>query len=302
PDIFIESGRYIAASHAVLVAPVLELFSQEYTEVKLQLKKENPPLIAELYELFKAIKPSNALEYLHDSIDHMESLLTLFDLGYIDLQDRSNTEVLVNLIIKKAVGMLGDKHYTEIMDIQERVQERYLVNFSMFQSLPDYWGIDQSFPVMPLDRLDEPPTRSASLWDITCDSDGEIGFSPENPLFLHDVDVAERNYFLGFFLVGAYQEVLGMKHNLFTHPTEAVIRIEDGEERGYKIEGLLESQCIQDILEDLDYDVREIQDNLYDRIENSNLIDDRQRKHILGEIYLFLNDNGYLKTIGKENE
>ncbi len=188
------------------------------------------------------------------------------------------------------------------MDIQERVQERYLVNFSMFQSLPDYWGIDQSFPVMPLDRLDEPPTRSASLWDITCDSDGEIGFSPENPLFLHDVDVAERNYFLGFFLVGAYQEVLGMKHNLFTHPTEAVIRIEDGEERGYKIEGLLESQCIQDILEDLDYDVREIQDNLYDRIENSNLIDDRQRKHILGEIYLFLNDNGYLKTIGKENE
>lgn len=302
PDIFIESGRYIAASHAVLVAPVLELFSQEYTEVKLQLKKENPPLITELYELFKAIKPSNALEYLHDSIDHMESLLTLFDLGYIDLQDRSNTEVLVNLIIKKAVGMLGDKHYTEIMDIQERVQERYLVNFSMFQSLPDYWGIDQSFPVMPLDRLDEPPTRSASLWDITCDSDGEIGFSPENPLFLHDVDVAERNYFLGFFLVGAYQEVLGMKHNLFTHPTEAVIRIEDGEERGYKIEGLLESQCIQDILEDLDYDVREIQDNLYDRIENSNLIDDRQRKHILGEIYLFLNDNGYLKTIGKENE
>lgn len=302
PDIFIESGRYIAASHAVLVAPVLELFSQEYTEGKLQLKKENPPLIAELYELFKAIKPSNALEYLHDSIDHMESLLTLFDLGYIDLQDRSNTEVLVNLIIKKAVGMLGDKHYTEIMDIQERVQERYLVNFSMFQSLPDYWGIDQSFPVMPLDRLDEPPTRSASLWDITCDSDGEIGFSPENPLFLHDVDVAERNYFLGFFLVGAYQEVLGMKHNLFTHPTEAVIHIEDGEERGYKIEGLLESQCIQDILEDLDYDVREIQDNLYDRIENSNLIDDRQRKHILGEIYLFLNDNGYLKTIGKENE
>jgi arginine decarboxylase len=302
PDIFIESGRYIAASHAVLVAPVLELFSQEYTEGKLCLKDDNPPLIAELYDLFKSIKPSNALEYLHDSIDHMESLLTLFDLGYIDLQDRSNTEVLVNLIIKKAVGMLGDKHYSEIMDIQERVQERYLVNFSMFQSLPDYWGIDQTFPVMPLDRLDEPPTRSASLWDITCDSDGEIGFSLDNPLFLHDVDVSERNYFLGFFLVGAYQEVLGMKHNLFTHPTEAVIHIDDKEQKGYSIEGLLESQCIQDILEDLDYDVREIQDNLHDRIEKSTLIDDKQRKHILGEIYLFLNDNGYLKTIGKEGE
>ncbi len=302
PDIFIESGRYIAASHAVLVAPVLELFSQEYTEGKLLLKEENPPLVAELYELHKAIKPGNALEYLHDSIDHMESLLTLFDLGYIDLQDRSNTEVLVNLIIKKAVGMLGDKHYTEIMDIQERVQERYLVNFSMFQSLPDYWGINQNFPVMPLDRLNEPPTRSASLWDITCDSDGEIGFNLDNPLFLHDVDVTERNYFLGFFLVGAYQEALGMKHNLFTHPTEAVIRISDSEVKGYSIEGLLESQCIQDILEDLDYDVREIQDNLHERIEKSTLIDDKQRKHILGEIYLFLNDNGYLKTIGREGK
>jgi arginine decarboxylase len=302
PDIFIESGRYIAASHAVLIAPVLELFSQEYTEGKLVLKAENPPLIAELYDLYKSIKPSNALEYLHDSIDHMESLLTLFDLGYVDLQDRSNTEVLVNLIIKKAVGMLGDKNYSEIMDIQERVQERYLVNFSIFQSLPDYWGIDQNFPVMPLDRLNEPPTRSASLWDITCDSDGELGFNLDNPLFLHDVDVNERNYFLGFFLVGAYQEVLGMKHNLFTHPTEAVIRIDDKETKGYSIEGLLESQCIQDILEDLDYDVREIQDNLHERIEKSTLIDDKQRKHILGEIYLFLNDNGYLKTIGKEGE
>ena len=302
PDIFIESGRYIAASHAVLVAPVLELFSQEYTEGKLFLKKENPPLVAELYDLYKSIKPSNALEYLHDSIDHMESLLTLFDLGYVDLQDRSNTEVLVNLIIKKAVGLLGDKHYSQIMDIQERVQERYLVNFSMFQSLPDNWGIGQTFPVMPLDRLDEPPTRSASLWDITCDSDGEIGFSLDNPLFLHDVDVNERNYFLGFFLVGAYQEVLGMKHNLFTHPTEAVIRIDDREMKGYSIEGLLESQCIQDILEDLDYDVREIQDNLHERIEKSTLIDDKQRKHILGEIYLLLNDNGYLKTIGKRGK
>ncbi len=302
PDIFIESGRYIAASHAVLIAPVLELFSQEYTESKLLLKEKNPPLVAELLDLYRTMKPGNAMEYLHDSIDHMESLLTLFDLGYIDLQDRSNTEVLVNLVIKRAVSMLGDKHYSEIMDIQERIQERYLVNFSIFQSLPDYWGLGQTFPVMPLDRLDEPPTRSASLWDITCDSDGEIGFNLNNPLFLHDVDVTERNYFLGFFLVGAYQEVLGMSHNLFTHPTEAVIRIEDADPKGYTVEGLLESQCIQDILEDMDYDVREIQDNLYERIEKSPLIDDKQRKHILGEIYLFLNDNGYLKTIGKEGE
>jgi len=281
-----------------LVAPVLELFSQEYTDQKLRLKDKNPPLVQELYDLFNTMNRKNALEFLHDSIDHMESLLTLFDLGYIDLQDRSNTEILVNLIIKKAVGLSADKKLSEILDIQDRVQERYLVNFSLFQSLPDFWGIDQTFPVMPLDRLDEVPTRSASLWDITCDSDGEIGFSTETPLFLHDVDVTQRDYFLGFFLVGAYQEVLGMKHNLFTHPTEATIRIDDD---GYEIENILESQSISDILEDLDYDIKEVQENLNDRIEASDIISEKEKKHILGEIYLFLNDNGYLKTINNED-
>lgn len=297
PNIFIESGRYIAAHHSVLVAPVLELFSQEYTEEKLFMKEKNPPLIQELYDLYQTINKKNALEYLHDSIDHMESLLTLFDLGYVDLQDRSNTEVLVNLIIKKAVNLLKDKHYQELLSIQDRVQERYLVNFSIFQSLPDFWGLGQHFPIMPLNRLDEKPTRSASIWDITCDSDGEFSFNPKKPLFLHDVDLTQDEYFLGFFLVGAYQEVLGMKHNLFTHPTELSVHLD---KNGYKIENIIEAQSISDILEDLDYDVKEIQENLNEKIENSDLIDDNVRKYILGEIYLLLNDNGYLKTIKSE--
>ncbi|ARR00556.1 biosynthetic arginine decarboxylase [Campylobacter porcelli] len=298
PDIFIESGRYIAASHAVLVAPVLELFSQEYTEEKLILKKNNPPLISELYDLYRSIKPSNAIEYLHDAIDHMESVLTLFDLGYVDLQDRSNSEILVHLIMKKAISLLGNKqNYAELLKIQEEVQERYLVNFSMFQSLPDFWGLGQNFPIMPLDRLDERPTLSASIWDITCDSDGEISFdATKNPLFLHDVDLEKEDYFLGFFLVGAYQEVLGMKHNLFTHPTEATIIL--NENGNYEIKNILESQSVIDILEDLDYDIHSIRDTLNERIENSTLVDEKQKKHILGELYLFLNDNGYLKTIG----
>ncbi|ARR03804.1 MULTISPECIES: biosynthetic arginine decarboxylase [Campylobacter] len=298
PDIFIESGRYIAASHAVLVAPVLELFSQEYTEEKLILKENNPPLISELHDLYRSIKPSNAIEYLHDAIDHMESVLTLFDLGYVDLQDRSNSEILVHLIMKKAISLLGNKqNYAELLKIQEEVQERYLVNFSMFQSLPDFWGLGQNFPVMPLDRLDERPTLSASIWDITCDSDGEISFdATKNPLFLHDVDLEKEDYFLGFFLVGAYQEVLGMKHNLFTHPTEATIII--NEEGNYEIKNILESQSVMDILEDLDYDIHAIRDTLNERIENSTLVNEKQKKHILGELYLFLNDNGYLKTIG----
>ena len=296
PDIFIESGRFVAANHAVLVAPVLELFSQEYTESKLILKKQNPKLIDELYDLYKSIKPSNALEYLHDSIDHLESILTLFDLGYVDLQDRSNAEILTHLITKKAILLLGDKQNpADLLAIQDEVQERYLVNFSLFQSIPDFWGLEQNFPIMPLDRLDEEPTRSASIWDITCDSDGEISYSKNNPLFLHDVDVEKENYFLGFFLVGAYQEVLGMKHNLFTHPTEATISVN---EKGYEIEGIIEAQSILDALEDLDYDIHTIMDILNERISNSKLVNEKQKKHILGELYLFLNDNGYLKSIG----
>lgn len=298
PDIFIESGRYVAATHALLVAPVLELFSQEYTEEKLNLKKDNPPLITELYDLYSSIKPSNALEYLHDSITHMESILTLFDLGYCDLQDRSNSEILAHLIMKKAILMLGNKAgVSDLFKIQGEVQEKYLVNFSLFQSLPDFWGINQNFPIMPIARLDENPTRAASIWDITCDSDGEISFdSTKNPLFLHDVNIEkDEEYFLGFFLVGAYQEVLGMNHNLFVHPTEATVLL--NEKGGYEICDLIESQSVIDIMDDMDYDVYEIRDTLNERIEKSSLVDEKQKKHILGELYLFLNDNGYLKTV-----
>jgi len=295
PDIFIESGRYVAANHSVLTAPVLELFSQEYESKEIIEKESNPPLIQELNELLRTMNQHNAIEYLHDSLDHMESLLTLFDLGYIDLVDRSNTEVLVHLIIKKAISFLKDKNHKDIISIQERVQERYLVNFSMFQSLPDYWGLGQNFPVMPLDRLNEKPTRSASLWDITCDSDGEIGFNKERPLFLHDVDVEKEDYFLGFFLIGAYQEVLGMRHNLFTHPTE--ISLEFKEDGNYVVRNLLESQSIWDVLEDLDYDVKDIERRIKVMIEESKLIGEDRKKEIMGKLYVILSENGYLRSM-----
>ena len=293
PNIFTESGRFIAASHAVLVAPVLELFSQEYTEKGLRLKEHNPPLVQELYDLYKSINPSNAIEYFHDSLDHMESLLTLFDLGYIDLQDRSNTEILVHLIIKKAIELTKDKDRFELKKIQDRVQERYLLNFSLFQSLPDFWGLGQRFPVMPLDRLDQRPTRSASLWDITCDSDGEIDFNVDYPLFLHDVDLSKEEYFLGFFLVGAYQEILGMKHNLFTHPTEVTVHFD---ENGYRLENMVESQSILDILYDMDYDINEIQANLKQLIAQSKCKEKEKLLEILG---MLLHDNNYLKISPK---
>ncbi len=295
PDIFTESGRFIAASHSVIIAPVLELFSQEYNEKSLRLKEKNPPLVQELYDLFNSLKKTNAREYMHDALDHMESLLTLFDLGYIDLEDRSNTEILVNLIIKKSIQLLKDEDANELRRLQDRIQEKYLVNFSVFQSLPDFWGLSQNFPIVPLNKLDIKPTNPASIWDITCDSDGEIGFKPKTPFYLHDIDVEEEEYFLAFFLTGAYQEVLGMKHNLFTHPTEAVIRFDKN--GNYEADGIIEAQNLMDILDDLDYDTSIIDKSLKNKIEESSNLTNDEKRELLGTLYLYLSENSYLKTI-----
>jgi len=300
PDIFTESGRFIASSHSVLIAPVLELFSQDYHEKSLRLKESNPPLISELYDLWRELNPSNAQEYLHDALDHMESLLTLFDLGYIDLEDRSNTEILVHLIIKKSIILLQSEGTQELTKLQNKIQERYLVNFSAFQSLPDFWGLQQHFPMMPIDKLDIEPTNPATLWDITCDSDGEITFDDNLPLYLHDVDVTKEEYFLAFFLTGAYQEVLGMNHNLFTHPTEVVVRFD--KKGNYYLDKLIESQNIMDVLGDMNYDKSSLDKKLKQQIEASERINKDKKSDLLGKLYLYLSENSYLKTIQANNE
>ncbi len=290
PDIFTESGRFIASSHSVLITPVLELFSQDYNEKSLRLKNNNPPLISELYELYLELNSSNAREYLHDALDHIESLLTLFDLGYIDLEDRSNSEILVHLIVKKSIVLLQNEGLEELKKLQNKIQERYLVNFSLFQSIPDFWGLQQNFPMMPIDKLDIEPTNPATLWDITCDSDGEIAFDDNLPLYLHDVDVTKEEYFLAFFLTGAYQEVLGMNHNLFTHPTEVVVNFDENGE--YRLDKLIESQNIMDVLEDINYDKSVLDKKLKLQIGKSDL---------LGKLYLYLSENSYIKTIQANN-
>ena len=294
PDIFTESGRFIAASHAVLITPVLELFSQDYQEKSLRLKTTNPPLIEELNALWKDLNRKNAREYLHDALDHMESLLTLFDLGYIDLEDRSNTEILVNLIIKKSILLLSDGSQ-ELLKLQNKIQERYLLNFSAFQSLADFWGLKQHFPVMPIDKLNVKATNPATLWDITCDSDGEIPFDENAPLYLHDVDVNKEEYFLAFFLTGAYQEVLGMKHNLFTHPTEATVTF--NELGAFKFSNILEAQNILDVLGDIEYDKTTLNKQLQTQIKNSLIIDVKQKEELLKRLSLYLDENSYLKTV-----
>jgi len=293
PDIFTESGRYVVASHAVLITPVLELFTQDYHEKLLKFKEKNPPLLEELIYLHKKLNEKNCIEYLHDALDHMESLLTLFDLGYIDLQDRSNAEILVHNIIKKSLHLTSAYTTYELQELQASLQERYLINASIFQSLPDYWGLKQHFPVMPLHNLEKKAIRAASIWDITCDSDGEIGFDSEKPLFLHDVDLETEDYFLGFFNVGAYQETLGMNHNLFTHPNEYTINID---ENGYEIVNAVESKNILDILDSIGYEKENILNKLKTDLANSDFITEKEKCDTLAKLETFLCQNGYLRT------
>ncbi len=293
PDIFTESGRYIVASHAVLSTPVLELFSQDHQERSLRIKENNPPLIEELLELNNLLNAENSIEFLHDALDHMESLFTLFDLGYIDLQDRSNAEVLVHVIIKKALRLCSDYPRTELQKLQARLQEHYLINASIFQSLPDYWGLGQKFPIMPLHKLDEPALRSANLWDITCDSDGEIGFDATSPLYLHDVDLDEEEYFLGFFNIGAYQETLGMNHNLFSHPSECSVIIS---EDGYTIENINEASSLLNVVSSLGYDETQILIQLKNTLARSTFITEEEKSDTLQKLELYLYQNSYLRT------
>jgi arginine decarboxylase len=293
PNIYTESGRFIVASHAVLIAPVLELFTQDYQMQHIKFKEINPPLLEELRELYDLLTPKNAMEYLHDALDHIESLLTLFDLGYIDLQDRSNAEILAHNIVKKALYICQESPTQEIKKLQERLQERYLINSSIFQSLPDYWGLGQSFPVMPLDRLDQKAIRPASLWDITCDSDGEIGFDPKKPLYLHDVDLDNEEYFLGFFNVGAYQETLGMNHNLFSHPSECSVEIT---EDGFKLYNIEDSISVMDILDDMGYNARELLIKLKTNLLQSDFITEEEKNDTLQKLENYMYQNGYLRT------
>jgi len=293
PEIFTESGRFIVASHGVLVTPVLELFTQDYQEKLLHFKEKNPPLIDELIDLNRLLNNKNAIEYLHDALDHMESLFTLFDLGYIDLQDRSNAEILVHNIIKKALYLTSTYKTDELEQLQVRLQERYLINASVFQSLPDYWGLNQHFPVMPLHHLNVTPLRAASLWDITCDSDGEAPNNQAEPLYLHDINLDEEDYFLGFFNVGAYQETLGMNHNLFTHPNEYTIKIDDD---SYKIENKIESKSILNILDSIGYDKDKILKKLKTDLVKSDFITEKEKNDTLAKLKKFVEQNGYLRT------
>lgn len=254
PNVITEAGRALTAHHSVLLFNVLETASiPTWNDDQQPVTEEDHELIRELHSLLKNLTARNVLEQWHDAQQAREESLNLFSLGMLDLTTRARVERLYWTIATE-VNRIGSemKHPPEeIRTLAKLLADKYFCNFSLFQSLPDSWAIDQLFPILPIHRLNEKPGRSATLQDITCDSDGKIDhfigyrdFSQFLPV--HDFNTKEP-YYLGVFLVGAYQEILGDLHNLFGD-TNAV-HILCTEDNKYEIQQIIEGETVEDVLD-----------------------------------------------------
>ena len=261
PNIITESGRSLTAHHSVLIFEVLETTSLPIWNEKEKVTEADHELVQELYNLWNELNLSRMLESWHDAQQIREEALDRFSLGLLDLKTRAQVEKLFWSITHEIHLMTADtKHIPdELRQLPKLLSDKYFCNFSLFQSLPDSWAIDQVFPIMPIQRLDEKPERSATLQDITCDSDGKIDnfISTKNSSYhlpVHSLKSKEA-YYLGVFLVGAYQEILGDLHNLFGD-TNAVHVIVDDE--GYNIEQIIDGETVAEVLEYVQYNPKKM--------------------------------------------
>ncbi|MBO7317140.1 MAG: biosynthetic arginine decarboxylase, partial [Bacteroidales bacterium] len=251
PNIITESGRSLTAHHSVLIIEALETTSLPIWEDKEELEENAHELARELYNIWDNMNTPRLLESWHDALQIREEALDLFSLGLLDLNTRAQIEKLFWSIAREVNQMaLEMKHAPEeLRKIQRLLPDKYFCNFSLFQSLPDSWAIDQVFPIMPIGRLDERPDRTATLQDITCDSDGKIAnFISNNgatsSLPVHAV--GKEPYYIGVFLVGAYQEILGDLHNLFGDTNAVHISVYKDR---YEIDQIIDGETVAEVLD-----------------------------------------------------
>ena len=251
PNIITESGRSLTAHHSVLIFEALETTSLPIWDDKEELDENAHELARELYNIWDNMNSPRLLESWHDALQIREEALDLFSLGLLDLNTRAQIEKLFWSIAREVNQMaLEMKHAPEeLRKIQRMLPDKYFCNFSLFQSLPDSWAIDQVFPIMPIGRLDERPDRTATLQDITCDSDGKIanfissnGASASLPVH----SVGKEPYYIGVFLVGAYQEILGDMHNLFGDTNAVHISVYKDR---YEIDQIIDGETVAEVLD-----------------------------------------------------
>ncbi|MCM1152677.1 MAG: biosynthetic arginine decarboxylase [Muribaculum sp.] len=267
PNIITESGRSLTAHHSVLVIEVLETACQPIWRDDEELPEDAHELARELYLIWDKINPTSVFEDWHDALQIREEALERFSLGLLDLTTRAQIEKLFWSVARDVNDMTRSMKHPpeELRKVERMLPEKYFCNFSLFQSLTDSWAIDQMFPITPISRLDEKPTRRCTIQDITCDSDGKINHfvAPQGVSHSLPVHVLRQgdHYYLAVFLVGAYQEILGDLHNLFGD-TNAVHIALSADKKSYSIEQIIDGEPVADVLDYVEYNPKKLVRNL----------------------------------------
>ena len=261
PNIITESGRSLTAHHSVLVIDVLETASLPEMPEEFEAKANDHQLVKDLYEIWDNLNPRTMLEDWHDAEQIRDEALELFSHGIVDLKTRAEIERMYWSVAHEINALAKSmKHVPEeLKNLDKLLADKYFCNFSLFQSLPDSWAIDQLFPIMPIQRLNERPTRHATLQDITCDSDGKISNFVADGHIKHVLPIhalrKNENYHLGVFLIGAYQEILGDMHNLFGDTNAVHISVKDGK---YHIDQIIDGETVEEVLDYVQYNPKKL--------------------------------------------
>src|SRR6184192_791421 len=269
PDIVSESGRALVAHHSVLIVEVFGAIAKVRLDVNFTYTENENPLVKELFDIKKYLCKLNKLEAYHDALERREDAHNMFTFGVLDLPDKAKIEHLYWEISQEVVQSFRGQAYIpeEIRKLEDSLGDQYLCNFSVFQSLLDHWALGQLFPIMPISRLNERPTRETTLVDITCDSDGQINKfidlrDVRDTLSVHKLntngDGKQEPYYLGFFLMGAYQDIMGDLHNLFGRVNEVHVFLDPDEPTGYYVEEVIEGNTIIQTLSAVQYDENEL--------------------------------------------
>lgn len=261
PNVITESGRSLTAHHSVLIFEVLETTTLPAWDEEEEVTDQDHELVRELYPLFDNFNQSRMLETWHDAQQIREEALDRFSFGLVDLKTRAQIERLFWSIARKVYRMASStKHVPEeLRQISRILSDKYFCNFSLFQSLPDSWAIDQIFPIMPIHRLNEEPYVNATIQDMTCDSDGKIDNFISTRNTPHQIQVhalkGKEPYYMGVFLVGAYQEILGDLHNLFGDTNAVHVTVD---EDGYKIDQIIDGETVAEVLDYVQYNSKKM--------------------------------------------
>jgi arginine decarboxylase len=261
PTIISESGRAVVAYHSLLVFDVLGVANFDRYQAPVQIPADAPEPITDLFANYRDLCKKNVLESYHDAIQAVDEALNLFNLGYLSVELRAVAEQLFWAVCNKMLRIVRELEYIpeELQGLEAMLSDTYFCNFSIFQSMPDSWAVKQLFPIMPIHRLNEPPSRRAVLGDITCDSDGKIDQfidlrDVRNTLQLHPYDGSP--YYLGAFLLGAYQEILGDLHNLFGDTNAVHVSLDDDGE--IVLDTVIKGDTVREVLHYVQYSADEL--------------------------------------------